>query len=68
MSAASFEQFRQLVLADPALQQQLRATASLPAFLALTVQLGVERGYDVTVEDVQAALNASRRAWLERWV
>jgi hypothetical protein len=68
MSAASFEHFRQLVLADPDLLEQLRAAPNLPAFLALTVQLGVERGYDVTIEDVQAALNASRRAWLERWV
>lgn len=68
MSSASFEQFRQLVLSDPGLQQQLRATPDLYAFLDLTVQLGVERGYDFSVEEVQAALQASRRAWLERWV
>lgn len=68
MPTASFEEFRQLVLSDPALQQQLRATPNLPAFLDLTVQLGTELGYTFAVEEVRAALQASRRAWLERWV
>lgn len=68
MSTASFEQFRQLVLNDPALQQQLRSTPNMQAFLDLTVQLGVEHGYDFSIDEVQAALQASRRAWLERWI
>lgn len=66
--SSHFEQFRQLVLREPSLQQQLREPSSLPAFFDLTVQLGAERGYHFSAEDVQAALNASRRAWLERWI
>ena len=66
--SSDFEQFRQLVLREPSLQHELRAPSSLLAFFELTVQLGAERGYHFTAADVQAALHASRRAWLERWV
>lgn len=68
MSSASFEEFRQLVLSQPALLGQLRAAADLRSFLELTVALGAAHGYQFGVEQVQAALNESRRAWLERWV
>lgn len=68
MSQESFEQFRQLVLREPALQQQLKATSDREQFIALTQRLGAERGYDFTVEDVRQALQASHRAWLERWL
>lgn len=68
MSTSSFEQFRQLVLDDPALQQQLRAEYGLHAFLELVVRLGAEHGYEFSAEEVHAALQASRRTWLERWI
>lgn len=66
--SSDFEHFRQFVLRTPALLEQLRAPSSLPAFCELTVQLGAEHGYRFTTDEVQAALNASRRAWQERWV
>lgn len=65
---ASFEQFRQLVLKDATLQERLRETPNLSAFLDLTMQLGEELGYSFTVEDIQGALRESRRAWLQRWI
>ncbi|HEX8180306.1 MAG TPA: Nif11-like leader peptide family natural product precursor [Pyrinomonadaceae bacterium] len=68
MSQESFEQFRQLVFADEALQRELRAAPGGDSFLALTVRLGAERGYSFTVEEVAEAMRASRRAWLERWL
>ena len=65
---SDFEDFRQHVLNDPALLDQLRAAASLQDFFDLAVGLGAERGYQFSADEVQAALQASRRAWLERWV
>jgi predicted ribosomally synthesized peptide with nif11-like leader len=68
MSQENFEQFRQLVLQDTALQQQLRATNDREQLVTLTQQLGAERGYSFTTEDVWEALNANQRQWIERWL
>jgi predicted ribosomally synthesized peptide with nif11-like leader len=68
MSKESFEQFRQLVLRDTVLQEQLRSTPEREAFIALVLRMGEERGYAFTVEDVEAAMRASQQAWLLRWV
>jgi hypothetical protein len=37
-------------------------------FLQQTVRLGEANGFRFTVEDVRSALQANRRAWIERWV
>jgi hypothetical protein len=63
-----FERFRQLVLEDLALQERLRGTPDLKAFVELTLRLGEERGYRFTAADIEAALRESRRAWLQRWI
>lgn len=60
--------FRELVLADPRLHDQLRATPTEAEFLALIVRLGAERGCELSVPVVQAAIREQRRAWLERWL
>jgi hypothetical protein len=64
----NLERFGELVLADRALHDQLRATADETAFVALAVRLGAERGCDFTASDVQATIAGERRARLERWV
>ena len=68
MSRESFEQFRQGVLQDMSLQERLRETPDRDSFLTLLLQLGEERGYDFTVEDVEAAMLESQMAWRLRWV
>jgi predicted ribosomally synthesized peptide with nif11-like leader len=68
MSKESFEQFRQLVLQDTALQERLRETFDRETFITLVVRLGEERGYGFTARDVEAALRASQQAWLLRWI
>ena len=68
MSEQRLEQFRQLVLEEVSLQEKLIKAPDLEAFLGLVVRLGEERGYIFAVDDVEAALHASRRAWLERWI
>jgi hypothetical protein len=68
MSHETLEQFRQLVLDDMALQERLRAVPVRAEFITLTLQLGAERGYDFTVDDIEDVLRANQRAWLERWL
>ena len=68
IASQNLERFRQLVLADRGLHEQLRQAAGLDAFVELTVRLGAERDCLFTAEDVRAALRECRRAWLERWI
>ncbi|MCX6982623.1 MAG: Nif11-like leader peptide family natural product precursor [Verrucomicrobia bacterium] len=63
-----FAEFRQMVLADPALQGQLAGLAGHAAFVTRTVELGRDRGFAFHPADVEAALQAARRAWIERWI
>lgn len=63
---SDFAAFRQLVIADAALFDQLTAANAPDEFAALAVQLGGERGFSFTVDDVRGELQAARRAWIER--
>ena len=56
------------MLADRSLQQALLAAADRSVFTDLVVDLAEQRGWSVTVDEVQSALQAARRTWLERWV
>jgi hypothetical protein len=64
----NLNRFRQLVLEDDKLLERLRATGDLESFVALTVQLGGEHGYALTPEQVRAAVQEQRRAWLQKWI
>ena len=64
----NLERFRELVLRDPALQEQLREPAETEGFVALVLQLGRARGFTFTADDVTAAMQAGRRVWMERWI
>ncbi len=66
MSQENFEQFRRQVLQDQALQKQLWGTDNFDAFVQHVVRLGRDNGYTFGVEDVTAAMQANRRAWIER--
>ena len=56
------------MLADRSLQRALLAEPEARAFTDLVVDLAAQRGWSVTAEEVQSALQAARQAWLERWV
>ncbi len=60
--------FSELVLADRALHDQLRAITNPADFVALAIRLGAERGCVFTATEVEAALDEQRRTWLERWL
>jgi hypothetical protein len=65
---SGFEKFRQMVLGDPALQTDLMQTQDTKDFIALALRLGGGHGCDFTAGDVEAALQAARRAQIERWI
>jgi hypothetical protein len=64
----NLERFGNLVLADRALHDQLRATANEEAFVALAIRLGAERGCAFTAPTVAAAIREQRHVWRERWL
>jgi len=66
--ALNLERFRELVLAESALHDQLRAAPSEAAFIELAIRLAAERGCELTASALQTAINQERRAWLERWL
>ncbi len=57
-----FEHFRARVLADPAIAESL-VGLEREVFIARTVELGQALGFGFLASDVDAALNAARRAW-----
>lgn len=62
----AFDQFRRIVLSDPALFDQLRAASGHGEFIGLALQLGVGHGCHFAAGDIDAAMGAARRAWIER--
>ena len=68
MSEEQFQQFRDLVLRSRALQARLDTEEDVRHFVPLVVRLGAENGYEFRDADVEQALSAARRAWLERWL
>ena len=68
MSLENFERFRELVLRDLSLQERLREITERAVFIQRVVELGAECGCEITREDVEEAMLANRRAWLERWI
>lgn len=68
MTQASFDEFRRAVLADQALQAKLRDITDTAAFIEQALALGQALGYAFTAEDIRNAMQASRRAGIERWV
>jgi hypothetical protein len=65
---SNFEEFRRLVLREKDLQTELRDVDDRERFTAAVVDLGRDRGFLFSPDDVEAALNAGRRAWIERWI
>lgn len=59
-------EFQAAVLNDAALQERLRETEDHELFVACVVRLGRALGYDFSAGDVEDALRARRRAWIER--
>jgi len=65
---SDFERFRQIVLRDPSLQAELMQAPDLTEFTSLAIRLGEQHRARFTAGDVDAAMQAARRAWIERWI
>jgi hypothetical protein len=64
-SESTFEDFRQLVLSDDSLQQGLRVLTDKHAFIERVIELGLRHGHVFSRDDVEAAMLAGRRSWIE---
>ena len=68
MPEGKFEEFRRLVLDDTSLQKELRDVTERVEFIARVVELGARNGYDFVQADVEEAMIAARREWIERMI
>ena len=65
-SQRQLENFCAVVLRDRDLQERFRQEEDPARFVALAVELGGRQGFRFTSDDVEAVMQAARRAWLER--
>lgn len=68
MPEEKLSEFRSLIFADAALQKKLREITDRQEFVRLIVEAGNGRGFEFTAEEVEEAMRANRRAWIERWI
>ncbi len=68
LDARGFDRFRELVLSDRTLQETCACETDRAGFIALLVRLGTERGFTFANGDVEDALRAARRSWIERLI
>jgi len=62
----AFEEFRQRVFEDEALQAELIGVAEPGAFCAAVVAAGKRCGFAIGEDEVRSAFQQSRSAWLMR--
>jgi hypothetical protein len=61
-------QFRRLVLADPALQRELRHAPDRAGFVRLVVERARERGCALDDAEIEAEIAAAARDWALRGI
>ena len=68
MSRENFERFRAVVVEDESLQARLTGFDDSQDFKDAVLQVGSERGFDFTLEELDQAIREARQSWLERWI
>jgi hypothetical protein len=68
MAATDLERFVARCLAEPELWTELGPLTDRACFVQRAVDLGTARGLRFTAAELEAALDRSARAWLERWL
>lgn len=63
-----FLQFRDLVGTHPAYCNQLGAISDSAEFVRESVRVGASEGFHFEACDVESAMKAGRRAWIEQWI
>ena len=64
-SANDLDSFVRLVLNDRSLQSELRDANDRRMFVARVAELGRQRGYEFSKEDVEEAMRSNRKKWLK---
>lgn len=62
--ARSFEQFREKVLDDPALQRELREAPDRQSLIPLLIERGMQHGFAFRATEVAASMDAARDDWM----
>lgn len=68
MPREEFEEFRRLVMQDVSLQENLRDLIDPDRFADRVVELGIDRGFKFSSDEVAEAMRENKRAWIERWI
>lgn len=68
MNEGGLEAFRQAVYADSALGERLWEPIDRAAFVEIVLREAQARGYDIDRRELEEAMQAGRRAWIERWL
>ncbi|MEP6901060.1 MAG: hypothetical protein ABJA66_04875 [Actinomycetota bacterium] len=68
MAQADFEQFKQLVLQDFSLQEQLRVFTERGTLFTKVIEISGKYGFQITTEDIEEVWRTNSRLWIERWI
>ena len=68
MLSADLEKLKSFVLQDRDLQAELKDITDRDEFTIRLIAIAKTNGLLISGEDVLEAINASRRAWVERWI
>jgi Nif11 domain len=68
MAQADFEQFKQLVLQDFSLQEQLRLFTERDEFIMQVIEISGKYGFQITIEDIEEVWQTNSRLLIERWI
>jgi hypothetical protein len=68
MSNKDLERFCQLVLHEPALQNELKNISEREEFMKKLCELAAASGFEVLRADIERQMLENRRQWSERWI
>jgi hypothetical protein len=68
MPVNDFEDFRQWIFDHPETHAQLRALRETAPFTGALEQIASDHGFQISCEQIEAAMHAGRTAWLQRWM
>ncbi len=66
--ASALEQLRQMVATRPELHSELHAERDRDRFVHRVVEVAAAHGLMLSADDIDDAMRAGRRSWLERWL
>ena len=68
MDQKTLANLQEIVFQDQALQSTLRDITDEPDFIIAVCSAALAHGLELQPEDIQSAMQAARRTWIERWI